>query len=234
MNLIHFKWSRTVWPVAVAAAVAAGALAGAGNAAPSANADRGSYPNAKFKAPKLKRGVLMIEGTKASDKIALRLQAGDVGILQVDVGDDGSADFNFQRDHVAQIAVYARPGADTVRIDESNGAFTDSIETRIDGGNGNDMIAGGKGIEKLLGGAGNDAIDGNGGNDLALLGAGNDTFVWDPGDGSDVLEGQRRQRRRASRPVGERQPAQVLPDPGQHHDGHGRRGADRLQRPRRR
>src|SRR5439155_894113 len=29
-----------------------------------------------------------------------------------------------------------------------------------------------------------------GGNDLALLGAGDDTFVWDPGDGSDIVEGQ--------------------------------------------
>ena len=28
------------------------------------------------------------------------------------------------------------------------------------------------------------------GNDLALLGAGEDTFQWDPGDGSDTIEGQ--------------------------------------------
>src|SRR5439155_19354595 len=35
-----------------------------------------------------------------------------------------------------------------------------------------------------------DTIDGNGGNDLAFLGAGDDTFVWDPGDGSDTVEGQ--------------------------------------------
>jgi hypothetical protein len=33
-------------------------------------------------------------------------------------------------------------------------------------------------------------VDGNGGDDLAFLGAGDDTFVWDPGDGSDVVEGQ--------------------------------------------
>src|SRR4029453_8211660 len=32
--------------------------------------------------------------------------------------------------------------------------------------------------------------DGNGGNDVAFMGAGDDTFVWDPGDGSDVVEGQ--------------------------------------------
>jgi Ca2+-binding RTX toxin-like protein len=36
----------------------------------------------------------------------------------------------------------------------------------------------------------NDAVDGNGGDDRALLGSGDDTFVWDPGDGSDTIEGQ--------------------------------------------
>src|SRR4029453_18179751 len=51
-------------------------------------------------------------------------------------------------------------------------------------------LAGGRGNELLLGGSGIDSIDGNGGNDLALLGAGDDTFVWDPGDGSDTIEGQ--------------------------------------------
>src|SRR5262249_32441785 len=34
-----------------------------------------------------------------------------------------------------------------------------------------------------------DFIDGNMGADTALMGAGDDTFQWDPGDGSDVVEG---------------------------------------------
>ncbi len=191
-HLIRLKASRTVrpiWLTAVVAAVTAAIVAGAGNAAPSVQA---SYPPraAKFKEPKLKQGVLTITGTKASDKIALRLQAGQPDILQIDVGDDGSADFNFERSKIAKIAVKARSGNDLVRIDESNGLFTDTIPTTIDGGDGNDTIAGGKGIETLLGGPGNDSIDGNGGNDLALLGPGDDTFVWDPGDGSDTVEGQ--------------------------------------------
>ena len=177
----------------------------------------------KFKHPKLKHGVLTIAGTEASDKIALRLQAGHPDMLQVDVGDDGSADFSFERKHIARIAVDAAAGDDLVRIDESNGVFTDSIPTTIDGGDGNDTIAGGTGNETLLGGDGNDSIDGNGGNDLALLGAGDDTFVWDPGDGSDTIEGQdgadtmrlqRRERHREGRPVGERQSAPFLRDPG--------------------
>jgi Ca2+-binding RTX toxin-like protein len=77
-----------------------------------------------------------------------------------------------------------------VRIDESNGVFTDTIPTRIDGGPGNDTLTGGSGAETLVGGAGNDVIDGKKGADTALMGSGDDTFVWDPGDGSDVVEGQ--------------------------------------------
>ena len=183
---------RRVWlaTIAVAAVGGAGIVAGHGNATPQLRAERGPYApkGGKVKA-KLDHGVLTVRGTKASDKIALRMQAGEPGILQIDVGDDGSADFSIERSNVAKIVVSARAGNDAVRIDESDGVFTDTIPTTIDGGSGSDTIAGGKGIETLLGGGGNDSIDGNGGNDLALLGAGNDTFVWDPGDGSDTVGG---------------------------------------------
>ena len=171
------------WGVVVIAAVAAlaGIVAGQGAA---------SVSKARFEHPRLKRGTLTVNGTNADDRIALRLKAGDREILQVDVGDDGSADFSFKRKHIVRIAVDARAGNDRVRMDEANGAFTDNIPTTIDGGDGNDTLAGGVGVETLLGGEGNDSLDGNGGNDLALLGAGDDTFVWDPGDGSDTVEGE--------------------------------------------
>ena len=65
-----------------------------------------------------------------------------------------------------------------------------AITLRLDGGAGDDTIAGARGIEVAFGGDGNDSIDGNGANDAAFLGAGDDTFVWDPGDGSDTVEGQ--------------------------------------------
>jgi hypothetical protein len=179
--------------VAAAAAVAA-LVAGQVSAAPTTEGAgaKPSYPPqaAKFKKPKLNHGTLIVEGTRAADKISLRLESGQAGILQIDVGDDGSADFSFDRTKVARIAVNARSGNDAVRIDEGNGAFTDTIPTAIAGGVGNDTIAGGKGVETLLGGDGNDSIDGNGGNDVARLGGGDDTFIWDPGDGSDTVEGQ--------------------------------------------
>jgi hypothetical protein len=197
-NFTRIRASQAVRPVRLATAavavvaVAAGIVAGQGSAALPLQMDMSSHSlnEPAFKQAKLKHGVLTIKGTKASEKIALRLQARDAGVLQVDVGDDGSADFSFERADIARIAVDARAGNDLVRIDEGNGVFTDGIPTTIDGGDGNDAIAGGKGIETLLGGDGNDTIDGNGGNDLARLGAGDDTFVWDPGDGSDTIEGQ--------------------------------------------
>ena len=47
-----------------------------------------------------------------------------------------------------------------------------------------------QGADILIGGDGNDSVDGGRGNDVAFLGAGDDTFVWNPGDGSDTVEGQ--------------------------------------------
>jgi Ca2+-binding RTX toxin-like protein len=176
----------------VAVLVASGYLASRGAAAsPMHSFGMISYPGggAKIGAPKLRHGVLLVNGTRASDRISLRLKAGDPSTLEVDF-DDGSAVFPFARADVTKIVVNARAGNDLVRIDESGGVFTDSIPTTLGGGNGNDRLEGGSGSETLIGGSGNDSIDGNRGSDRALMGAGNDTFVWDPGDGSDTVEGQ--------------------------------------------
>ncbi len=187
-NLVRLKGRHAVRSAASAVAVAAliagvaGIVAGQGNAA--------SSKRRNFGHANVQHGLLKVRGTRASDAIALRLKSGDPGTIQVDFGDDGSADFSFARNRIATIAVDARAGDDRVRIDDSNGAFTDVIPTTIVGGDGNDTVAGGRGNELLVGGTGDDSFDGNGGNDLALLGAGNDTFVWDPGDGSDTIEGQ--------------------------------------------
>src|SRR5215217_1084932 len=139
---------------------------------------------------KAKHDTLEVKGSGGSDAVALRLKAGDPNRIQVDVGNDGAADFSFQRQTVKRLAVEARAGDDLVRIDEANGVFTDTIPTTLDGEGGNDDLARGSGAERLLGGHGNDSADGNGGDDVAFLGAGDDSFVWDPGDGSDIVEGQ--------------------------------------------
>ena len=61
--------------------------------------------------------------------------------------------------------VEAGNGDDAVRIDESNGVFTDTIPTTIDGGNGNDRLVGGAGAVTLIGGNGDDAVFGGNGNE---------------------------------------------------------------------
>ena len=177
---------------AAALAGAAGIITGQANASPyrHAHTDMHRFYVPKFKHPKLRHGLLSIEGTTAADKITLRLKAGDPGTLQVDVGDNGTADFQFARADVTAISVDAGAGDDLLRIDDSNGSFTDTIPTTINGGDGNDTLIGGSGAETLIGGDGNDTISGGKGNDLALMGAGDDTFVWNPGDGSDTVEGQ--------------------------------------------
>ena len=214
----HHQNSRTVRPalLAVSALVAAAALGGtagpaAAHSAHHHKAGKASHQRrheAGLELARLYDGLLAVEGTNADDRLAVRLQAGNSAILQVDLGDDGSAELSFPRAEVERLSIDGGNGDDSVRIDESNGVFTDAVATTIDGGNGNDrlvggagavtlrggngddVLIGGAGVETLIGGNGDDSIDGNKGNDVGLLGNGNDTFVWDPGDGSDVVEGQ--------------------------------------------
>jgi hypothetical protein len=131
--------------------------------------------------------TLRVKGTQHEDALTLRLRAGDSSVLEVDVGDDGTAEFAFSRSAVAAINVNARGGDDRVRIDETNGPIVEA--TQIRGGPGDDTILGGAAVETIYGGPGDDFIDGNRANDVAFMGAGNDTFRWDPGDASDVVEG---------------------------------------------
>jgi Ca2+-binding RTX toxin-like protein len=85
------------------------------------------------------------------------------------------------------LVLNANGGNDTI---STSGNLAALIALAIDGGAGNDTILGGNGADQLLGGDGDDFIDGNQGNDVAFMGAGADTFQWDPGDGSDTVEGQ--------------------------------------------
>jgi hypothetical protein len=133
--------------------------------------------------------TLTVNGGSGDDRIALRLAAGAAGTLQVDFGDDGSVEHSFDRGTFSRIEVFAGSGNDQFRVDQANGEFTDEALT-IDGGNDDDTLNGGDGVEFFIGGNGDDAVDGNRGNDTALLGNGQDSFRWDAGDGSDVVEGQ--------------------------------------------
>jgi Ca2+-binding RTX toxin-like protein len=133
--------------------------------------------------------TLTVTGTNAADVLALRLAAGQPNTLQVDFGDDGAAEFSFDRTTFSKIDVSLRSGNDQYRVDQVNGVFADEAIT-VDGGNGNDTMNGGDGNEVFYGGNGADTADGNRGADTGFMGNGSDTFRWDPGDGSDIVEGE--------------------------------------------
>ena len=85
------------------------------------------------------------------------------------------------------LVVNALGGDDTV---SATGLPAGVVKLTVDGGAGDDTILGSQGADVVLGGDGNDFVFGDNGNDVALLGAGDDTFQWNPGDGSDTVEGQ--------------------------------------------
>lgn len=170
---------------AMVAALSAVAALGAPAAADAAKNHNGHGVRAEIRG-----ATLTVKGSDRGDALALRLAAGDPTRVQVDSGDDGSADFSFARSNLSAIKVRAGGGDDSVRIDDTNGAFNDSIPTTIAGGRGNDSLNGGSGAEAFRGGRGSDTVVGGRGNDSAYLGRGNDAFVWNPGDGSDVIEGR--------------------------------------------
>ncbi|MGZ4305910.1 MAG: hypothetical protein ACXVSL_13720 [Solirubrobacteraceae bacterium] len=84
--------------------------------------------------------TLIVSGTAASSKLALRLRPHHPQTLQVDLGDNGSADFQVDRRRFNVIRIATGAGNDSVRIDESNGQFTRSDRTTVDGGTGRDML----------------------------------------------------------------------------------------------
>jgi Ca2+-binding RTX toxin-like protein len=182
---------RLKWPSLTAVAVG---LTLAALAFPGASSAHGKKVDGVEAA--VKHRTLNVTGSHNGDAVALRLEAADPSRIQVDVGDDGSADFSFARAGVSAITVRGGKGSDSIRVDDANGAFTDSIPTTIAGGKGDDSLQGGQlqvaaQNETFRGGRGNDLVDGGKGNDTAYLGDGHDTFRWDNGEGSDVIEGQR-------------------------------------------
>ncbi len=90
----------------------------------------------------------------------------------------------------AQVTVNgAEPLNDSLVV--NGGAGNDTIDaSHLHAGQVNLTLNGGDGDDRIIGSAGNDLVNGGRGSDTALLGAGNDEFVWNPGDGSDVVEGQ--------------------------------------------
>ena len=130
--------------------------------------------------------TLNITGDAAADTIALRLAPGAPGTLQVDTQ---AADFTFDRASFTRISIRSGAGGDDVRIDESNGAFTDEALT-IESGAGADIVLGSRGADLISSGDDGDLVLAAEGDDSLFLGGGDDTAIQGPNDGFDSFDGQ--------------------------------------------
>lgn len=135
--------------------------------------------------------TLTVSGNRRANSVTLRLPGKRGKLFEVDVRSNGKADFRFKR-RLERIVVRGGGGNDSVRVVGADGR---RIATKVPsivilGGVGNDALQGGRAVETIGGGAGTDSIDGGPANDTIRLGGGDDTYGWDPGDGTDVIEGQ--------------------------------------------
>src|SRR5215831_11233010 len=86
-----------LWVAAAGVAVAAAIFPGQGAAARNRH-------NVEPVHAQLAHHTLRVRGTDANDVIALRLAAGNPAVVQVDLGDDGTADFSFPRAAIHSIS----------------------------------------------------------------------------------------------------------------------------------
>jgi Ca2+-binding RTX toxin-like protein len=119
-------------------------------------------------------------GTAGADSIGLFANGTAVSTL-------GPATTRVDTTAVESLIVLGLGGADAIT---ATGNIAQLTALTIDGGDGNDTLRGGNGADLIVAGKGDDFVDGNQGPDRALLGDGNDRFQWDPGDTSDVVDGQ--------------------------------------------
>jgi hypothetical protein len=147
--------------------------------------------------------TLNIIGSGHADDIVLSVAPADLNTLLVDFDNDGTIDQSFDRSTFDVINASLRGGDDrfsatgvlfapTSRIDGGGG--DDNIvgtagDDVITGGGGSDTINAGPGNDVIVGGGGGDFVVGGLGHDTAFLGGGADTFLWNPGEGSDDVDG---------------------------------------------
>jgi serralysin len=107
------------------------------------------------------RGNDTLSGGDGRDRLS-----GDAGrdLLRGDAGND---------------FLFGRNGRDQI--------FGGTGHDKIKGGSWHDKLHGDEGADKLFGGGGNDYLSGGAGNDQLTGGGGNDRFVFQAGDGSDLI-----------------------------------------------
>jgi Ca2+-binding RTX toxin-like protein len=90
----------------------------------------------------------------------------DVGNIAMDI------------DGIERIEARAGAGNDTI---DASGLLAGRAQLGLFGDDGDDRITGSAGVDFINGGRGTDTV---------TMGAGNDRFQWNPGEGSDVVDGQ--------------------------------------------
>jgi len=125
---------------------------------------------------------VQVNGTdSAGDHIVIRpngqrviVERSNFGNFQLDIGTVETVEVNGQ-------------GGDDMIVGSTG--LNGLVKLELDGGDGNDFVAGADGADFLVGGRGNDTLIGNRGNDVILGEDGSDLFVWYDGDGSDHFNG---------------------------------------------
>jgi hypothetical protein len=121
----------------------------------------------------LSQGVLHVDGTAQADTIYLHET--NSGLVYLDGVSGG-----FLASSINKILINGGAGNDTIRLDLTDnipGFVPITIPAEIHGGDGDDLIVGGRGSNTIFGEAGNDTIWGGAGGNYIDGGIGNDTLV---------------------------------------------------------
>ena len=118
------------------------------------------------------RTALVTGGTEGSDEVRYAVRNGQVEVIV-----NGESQGTFQP--TGRVIAATGGGDDVVRFGKL------PVPVQIDGGAGDDRLAGTPGPDILIGGDGNDRLAGHAGRDLLIGGAGRDTLAG--GAGEDIL-----------------------------------------------
>jgi len=126
--------------------------------------------------------VFRVTGDAADDRVAATSNGTAIAF---DFGVDGTVDKQVEMADIDSVVVELGAGTDSF-------SATGNLSTEqwaVNGGSGPDQLLGTTGVDSLVGGSGDDFIDGQQANDTVAGGTGADTIRWDPGDGSETVDG---------------------------------------------
>ncbi len=130
-------------------------------------------------------GILTVTGNDADNSLVVGRDA--AGTLRVNNGSVPIQGGIATAANTVLIRVLGRGGNDQITLEQSAGGLPPGD---LHGENGNDTLTGTSAADTLRGGPGADTLIGKGGNDNLFGGEASDTLIWNPGDASDVIEGE--------------------------------------------